>query len=122
MDVDHSKVKLLIICQDVIDARMAGPGLRYVEISRNLSSHLQVTLAAPQGSDPKVKGARFLTYRDKLGLVKAASKEADVILISGAMIRQFPFLATSKARIVVDLYDPMLLENLHYFTDEPKQA
>jgi len=120
MDVDHSKVKLLIICQDVIDARMAGPGLRYVEISRNLSSHLQVILAAPQGSDPQIEGVQFITYGGKRGVVKAAANEADIVLISGAMIRQFPFIATSKARIVVDLYDPMLLENLYYYTDEPK--
>lgn len=118
MDIDHSKVKLLIICQDVIDARMAGPGLRYVEISRSLSSQLQVILAAPHGGDPQITGVQFITYGDKNGVIKAASNEVDVILISGAMLRQFPFLATIKARIVVDLYDPMLLENLHYFSDE----
>ncbi len=108
------KVSLLIISQDVIDRHLAGPGLRYSEMAKALSTDLAITLAAPQGSDPAIESVNFLTYAvDRLPLEQAA-KSADVILLSGSMLYQFPFLLKTTALLVIDMYDPMLLENLYY--------
>jgi glycosyltransferase involved in cell wall biosynthesis len=35
------------------------------------------------------------------------------------MVEKFPFLSRTQARVVVDLYDPFVLENLFYYFDEP---
>jgi glycosyltransferase involved in cell wall biosynthesis len=37
------------------------------------------------------------------------------------MILKFPFLASTRTRLVVDLYDPFLLENLHYYLNDPME-
>lgn len=114
----NKKNKLLIISQDVIDCHMAGPGLRYSAMARFLADSLQVTLAAPEGSDPGIAGVSFFTYGKDTRWLKAEALVADFILVSGAMPRQFPFLVKCNARLVVDLYDPMLFENLYYYEDE----
>lgn len=118
MEVENSKVKLLIISQDVINDYLAGPGLRYIKIATYLEPEINITLAAPQGTDPGIPHVDFFIYKDSIANLKRAVKIADVILISGGMLTQFPFLVKSKARLVIDLYDPMLLENMYYFKDE----
>jgi len=121
MNTENPKVKLLIISQDVINDQMAGPGLRYIKIAKYLEPEMNITLAAPQGTDPGIPRVDFITYKDSTANLKRAVKIADVILVSGGMLNQFPFLVQCKARLVVDLYDPMLLENLYYFSGETKE-
>ena len=118
MEAENSKMKLLIISQDVINDHLAGPGLRYIKIAKYLGPDMHITLATPQGTDPGIPRVDFFTYKDSIANLKRAVKIADVILISGGMLTQFPFLMQCKARLVVDLYDPMLLENMYYFKDE----
>ena len=120
MSKNPANLHLLIVSQDVIDGHMAGPGVRYLEMARSLSSLLRVSLAAPSGSDPKIDGVQFFCYAGDKKLIKAASLAADIVLVSGAMVWQFPFLFTSRARVVVDLYDPILLENLYYHSDKSR--
>jgi glycosyltransferase involved in cell wall biosynthesis len=118
MDTKNSKINLLIISQDVINHHLAGPGLRYIKLAKYLQPEMNITLAAPQGTDPEIPGVVFFTYNDSTNNLKQATKKADVILVSGGILQQFPFLVRCKAKLVVDLYDPMLLENLYYFKDE----
>ena len=40
--------RLLIISQDIVDKKMAGPGIRYLEMARTLSESMDVTLAIPR--------------------------------------------------------------------------
>ena len=120
MSKNPANLYLLIVSQDVIDGHMAGPGVRYLEMARSLSSLLHVSLAVPSGSDPKIDGVQFFCYAGDKKLIKAASLAADIVLVSGAMVWQFPFLFTSRARVVVDLYDPILLENLYYHGDKSR--
>ena len=119
MRKDEPRVNLLIISQDVIDRHLAGPGLRYSQMAASLSTDLVVTLAAPQGKDPEIALVHFLIYGKDSHALRQSAMHADVILLSGAMLAQFPFLLRTHARLVIDLYDPILFENLHYFKDEP---
>jgi hypothetical protein len=41
------------------------------------------------------------------------------VLFSSFILDKFPFLQRATARRVVDLYDPLVLENLHYYQDQP---
>jgi glycosyltransferase involved in cell wall biosynthesis len=118
MNAENSKVNLLIISQDVINDHLAGPGLRYIKITKYLEPEMNITLAAPQGTDPGIPHVDFFTYKDSTANLKWAAKIADVILVSGGMLQRFPFLMQCKARLVVDLYDPTLLENMYYYKDE----
>jgi hypothetical protein len=49
-------------------------------------------------------------------------ENSDIALVSGYMVEKFPFLHQTQKRIIVDLYDPFILENLHYHLNKPLAA
>jgi glycosyltransferase involved in cell wall biosynthesis len=105
--------RLLIISPDVVAEKMAGPGIRYWEMSRALAGHLDVTLAVPNQTDLAASKVRLETYsRSHASSLERLVADADVILFSGYLINHFPFLGEVSQPIVVDLYDPFILENL----------
>lgn len=102
-------------CEDVVGAKMAGPGIRAVELSRRLAEHHEVTLVA-RGSE-ELSGETFHSAQD-LG---AALPGADVLITPGfglAMPRLFRF----GGRLVLDLYDPVQLEQLSRVGTRPTPA
>ena len=116
--------RVLLICNDVVGERMAGPGIRYWEFARILSRSFAVTLAVP----PFVKmqsplgepgfPARVLVCRREAEL-KALAVEADVIVTLGTVLLAYPFLANVAKYLVSDLYDPFLLSGLRQYADRP---
>jgi glycosyltransferase involved in cell wall biosynthesis len=116
-----SREHLLIVSQDLVNSKMAGPGIRYLEMAKCLSHELDVTLAVPAETSLKFPEINILRYfEDRPESLQLLVENADIVLISGYMILKFPFLANCKQRLVVDLYDPIVFENLHYFQDEPQ--
>ncbi|HZR10669.1 MAG TPA: hypothetical protein VFA79_18930, partial [Myxococcales bacterium] len=105
-------VKVVWHCEDVVGARMAGPGIRAVELARRLARRHQVTLVA-DGAD-ELSGEPFRGSRD----LAAALKGADVFVAQGF---GFPLqhLLRFRGRVVVDLYDPVLLEQLARMGSSP---
>ena len=112
--------RLLIISHDVVAEKMAGPGMRYLEMARTLSPHLPVTLAIPNQTGLSLPGVTLAPYRfDQPASLQRLAQDCDVILLSSFILDKFPFLAGLPARFVVDLYDPLVLENLHLYQGEP---
>jgi GT2 family glycosyltransferase len=112
---------LLLVSNDVIDAKMAGPGARYVEMARALSASLEVTLAAPNPTTLTVPGLRIVSYReDRPESLEVLVQNHEQALISGYMVLKFPFLKKIRTRLIVDWYDPFFLENYYYYLDEPR--
>jgi GT2 family glycosyltransferase len=117
------KPQLLIVSNDVVDTKMAGPGMRYLEMARALSRSLDVVLAVPADTSLEENDVHLVRYwEDRPGSVQVLMENSDVALISGYMADKFPFLASVRTPLVVDLYDPFVLENLHYYRDEPLAA
>jgi GT2 family glycosyltransferase len=111
---------LLIISNDIIAEKMAGPGIRYLEMARALSESIRVTLAVPVETKLEVPGLQFEAYsREHPGSLQEMVRGADVVLVSGDMLEKYPFIQTANAHLVVDLYDPTVLENLHTYAAEP---
>jgi hypothetical protein len=105
--------RLLIISPDVVAEKMAGPGIRYWEMSRTLAGHLAVTLAVPNQTPLRSPHVRLEPYsRNRTSSVERLVADADVVLFSGYLIDHFPFLGEISQPTVVDLYDPFILENL----------
>ena len=114
---------LLIVSNDVVDTLMAGPGMRYLEMARALSDHLDVTLAVPAETTIEVSGVHLVQYSEQRpGSLHVLVENSAVALISGYMVEKFPFLQHTRTRLVVDFYDPFVLENLHYYTSDPLSA
>lgn len=117
---DSTRIKLLIVSHDIVDAKLAGTGMRYLELARSLNTSLDVTLAVPNETTLEIPGVHLETYRlEQAGSLRPLVESCDVVLISSFILQKFPYIKDSKARKVIDLYDPIILENLHYYQAEP---
>ena len=96
---------------------MSGPGIRYWEFARvlNSSTGLDVTLATVPGVavQPLGDGLPFhlRSARDEADLCDLAAN-ADVVIAPGATVSLYPSLSRIQTPLVLDLYIPLLLEEL----------
>lgn len=99
-------------CADQVGAEMAGPGIRVVELARRLAARHDVTVIAAGASALASEPFRGVEYAPAaLGEV---SRGADALITQGF---GFP-IATAlrfRGRLVLDLYDPVQLEQLAQF-------
>ncbi len=103
--------RILVVSHDLVQRRMAGPGIRHYELARELrAAGHQVTLAAPGGSDLDLDDLAVVD-QDPAGLARAC-RDHDVVLTQGWSLRDFPFLRDPGRPLVIDLYDPFQLEAL----------
>jgi len=109
--------RVLLISNSTIGRRMSGPGIRYWEFACLLSAcpDLDVTLttvpgvaAQPPDDAPPV---RLHAGRNKADL-RALAADADVIIAPGAVVSLYPSLSQIQTPLVLDLYIPLLLEEL----------
>lgn len=103
---------LLVVANDVIGERMAGPGIRAWEIARALhAAGVRVVLAAP-GRAPPPAPFPSLAFDTRGDALRAAAEAADALFVQGLVLAHYPFLAALPKPIAVDVYDPFVLENL----------
>lgn len=112
-----SRTKVLIITHDVVDENMAGPAIRCWEFARILGREADVSLATPHPSSLSPQAFEVVQY-DKAKL-EALASQSDVVVLSGATLWRFPFLRDISAPLVIDVYDPFLLESLPMLIDLP---
>ncbi len=109
-----SKPRLLILSHDIVDVKMAGPGMRYYEIARAMQGTVDVTLAIPNPSE-RIQAAlaqpshlpgqeaegesrpelfHFASYAyDRQTSLHDLVSDHDIVLVSSFLIDKFPFLA-----------------------------
>lgn len=111
---------VLIITGDPVGERMAGPAIRAWNIARILAAENDVrlvsTTSAVSITDAFSVGV-VSTHRPKS--VRAHEKWADVIIVQGHALQHFPSLETTQKVLVVDVYDPLHLEQLEQGRDKP---
>ena len=106
----HAPSRVLIVTEDTIGEKMAGPAIRCWEMATLLSREHEVTLASTQPIG--LSTDRFRTVRAEQGLVTALVAEADVVIFQGFAMHSFPQIGESDAPVLVDIYDPFHLEGL----------
>jgi glycosyltransferase involved in cell wall biosynthesis len=118
----QAPARLLIISHDVVGQRMAGPGIRAWEIACVLAAQQPVTLIAPQPIDRQSQSFACGSYAwgDAASLA-VWLRHADVVLANGFVLLGHPELARIAQPLALDLYDPVLLENLELFRTAPEQ-
>ncbi|MFC2025807.1 glycosyltransferase [Chloroflexota bacterium] len=120
---NQPRKRLLIISHDIIATMMAGPGIRYLEMARALKDDLDITLAIPSETNLDLLDISFSVYSlNNPSELQDLVESHDVILFSSFILEKFPFLGNTKKCLVVDLYDPFVFENLHYYVDERLSA
>ena len=104
---------VLVINHKPLSERMTGPAIRNWELCSVLARENDVTLAVPGATDRSHPSFRVVAYDDRSlpGMVR----QADVVVGSGYLMDRHPSLRQAK-HLVVDLYDPFPLENLHMNT------
>lgn len=101
--------KALIVSGDVIGSRMAGPGIRCLEMAKALAQEHEVTLAVPDKPDTKYKGFKVVTFRHEP--TAAFMRQFEVAVIPGSAIISLDV----EIPLVIDLYDPFILSNLQFW-------
>jgi hypothetical protein len=102
---------LLIISHETIGPKMAGPGVRCLEIARAMSAYGPVTLAAPGQPQADAAGVRLVSYHTP-GDLETAINTADVVLAIGQLVSRIPRLRQLDRPLIVDWYDPFEIEKL----------
>jgi GT2 family glycosyltransferase/glycosyltransferase involved in cell wall biosynthesis len=105
---------VVLSSSDVIGERMAGTAIRSWELACALSTSVAVTLASPKPvtrSHPNVDVVQFEDSGQLLELVD----NADAVLVFGFDLRRYPFLAHTRALVIVDLYDPWIFGSLEQY-------
>lgn len=113
---------VLIISHDVVDAKMAGPGVRYWELARVLAREFRVILAVPGEPTFRQSDAMSL-WAYQLGQwssLAPVAERASAILLCGDVLMWFPRLERIGTPLIVDGYDPHTLETLALFAGSPE--
>ena len=111
--------RVLVVSNDIVRKKMAGPGMRYLEMAQALAPDLDVVLAVPDETDIDSASVPLVRYwEDRPESLQVLVDNADIAIVTGYMAERFPFLADTRTRLVGDLYDPFILENLYYYKDQ----
>jgi glycosyltransferase involved in cell wall biosynthesis len=112
-------MRVLVVSNDRIGSSMAGPGIRYYHFARELSRDHEVTLMVPQPVDIGTDGFEVALAPDYGGRAFLRFAEGfDVLVAQNLLPWTMRSLAKAPVRIVYDLYDPFLVENLGLFAEQ----
>lgn len=113
--------RVIIVTGDPIGPKLAGPAIRAWNMAKVLARTSEVTLVSLTGVQPV--DAPFDVVHIRAGDDRAFAKleaQADVIVFQGHAMEVFESLRTSTKVLVVDLYDPMHLEQLEQGRELPE--
>jgi GT2 family glycosyltransferase/glycosyltransferase involved in cell wall biosynthesis len=112
-EVFRSRPRVLLLTHEPLRRLMSGPGVRVIELGRALATSVRVTIASP--AEPEIADDRcaIVGYSaDRPSTLRRLANDADVLLVQGFALTQFPFLTAMHVPIVVDLYCPFTIEYL----------
>lgn len=102
--------RVLVVTGDPLTAKLAGPAIRALHIADALKVEHDVRLVSTSGVDLERDG---LTIKaSTIHGLRADVAWADVVVFQGFLLAQAPWIAKTDKVLVVDLYDPMHLEQL----------
>ncbi|AAK80283.1 GT2 family glycosyltransferase [Clostridium acetobutylicum] len=115
--------KILLISNEPIAKKMAGPGIRYWEFAKELGKYNEVVLAIPNENqiDTSELNIEMVEYEpgnaDKL--IRAAH-ESDIIILQGLILEIIPELKDicREKILIVDIYDPFVIEILETYKNK----
>lgn len=102
--------RILVITADSVGLRMAGPAIRAFEIAKALAKVGEVTLASTVVATLSHPDVAIVDVSE--GGLRPLVVAADVVIVQGHVLHTYPWIVGSGAVLVVDIYDPMHLEDL----------
>ncbi|HEY4230995.1 MAG TPA: hypothetical protein VGO79_12560 [Thermoanaerobaculia bacterium] len=106
--------RLAVLAPEPIRARMAGMGIRALELARALAGRFDVRLIVPNdpGEAQEIAGPVAVSGTAPGGLAEAA-RGVHAAVVSGHAATGW-FHEAPDLPVAADLYDPFPIENLHY--------
>lgn len=111
--------RIAVITPDVLAERMAGPAIRAFNIAEQLSATHDVVLISTTKCE--ITDPRFACIGARFRQLRAAVGDADAVVVQGYVTYRAPWLLRGRHAVVVDLYDPLHLEQLEQLGDRPPQ-
>lgn len=102
--------RILIVTGDPLAAKMAGPAIRAFHMAAELAGEHQVRLVSTQGCE--ISDPRFACLHRSHEQLRADVAWCDIVIFQGFLLLRAPWIAETDRIIVVDLYDPMHVEQL----------
>ena len=118
----NGQASVLIISHDVVGPRMAGPGIRYWELTRVLAKHFPVILASPGETRLSTTEIQLWPYDPgRWDSLAPAVERATAVLLPGDVLAWFPMVQQAGVPLIVDGYDPHTVEMLALLAGTPEQ-
>lgn len=108
--------RVALLSSEPLRPRMAGIGIRYAELARRLLARgLDVAVISPaRGMETAELGIPLASVRPfERGRLGEQLADRDAVVAQGQLAND-ALLAAPALPAVIDLYDPWLVENLHY--------
>jgi glycosyltransferase involved in cell wall biosynthesis len=111
--------RILVVSNHRIGTRMAGPGIRYYNFARELAKTHAVTLMVPEPADIALDEVEVVEARTYGGRAfPGYAEQFDVLVAQHLLPWTMRRLANAPVRVIYDLYDPFLVENLGLFAGQ----
>ncbi len=105
--------RILLVSNDEVGPRMAGPGIRYHQFAQQLSKGFDVTLVVPSVPEQPLGDYEVLEAAAWRGRrFRALADRFDVVVAQTLRSWTMKTLARADVRVIYDLYDPFLIGNL----------
>jgi len=119
-EVFQKKIKrtVLLVSDDFINKKMAGPAIRIYNFAKVLSSYMNVIVACPNKSDLPEMEFSIIQYKDEYSLGELVNK-SDIIFCGGTAFFKYKSLKRSDKYLIIDIYDPYNLATLEEYSSKP---
>ncbi|HEY2797200.1 MAG TPA: hypothetical protein VGK26_04870 [Thermoanaerobaculia bacterium] len=106
--------RIAVLAPEPIRARMAGMGIRALELARSLAGRFDVRLIVPNDpAEARELAGHVTVYGTAPGGLAEAARGAQTAVVSGHAANGW-FQEVPDLPVAADLYDPFPIENLHY--------
>ena len=107
--------KIVVLAPEPIRPKMAGMGIRALELAKAAAAEFDVRLLVPNdpAEAPAAEGVAIVQAPPGSGAFHAEIRDCRAALVSGHAASSF-FLAAPHVPVAVDWYDPFLVENFRY--------
>ena len=114
---------VLVLSAEPVGERMAGPAIRAAELARALAAEHDVTLAAPAPSRAPSERVRLVEAGfEQLDVLIEAAGRHEVVVAQELPPTLLSRLARLPARVVLDLYNPVVVEVLEAVAARPARS
>jgi glycosyltransferase involved in cell wall biosynthesis len=103
-----------VLAPEPVRPRMAGMGIRALELARALDREFDVRLLVPNAPEEAAEAVGDLpVHAARADALGPAARDVDAAVVSGHAANWW-FRQVPEVPVAADLYDPFPIENLHY--------